>query len=151
MTLDPPTELPSESDQMIVAAEIGMTPGAVFAHFIDAQLLVLWWPQEASVEPWENGHYLMSWPSMNWKLSGLFTTFEPDKRLAFTWQWAHRPELPVRTVDVLFARAASGCRVMVTHGVYGDSAAEQEDRQGHIDGWIYFLGQLQSLPQQEPL
>ena len=149
MTTAPPTQQPSEIDRMIVSADLpGLTALSAFDHFTTPELLSLWWPQAAEVDPRIEGHYRLLWPSMNWELFGRYTAFEPGERLAFTWQWAHEPELPVRTVDVVFAPTTDGCRVTVTHGTYGDSAAEQQDRQGHIDGWIHFLGQLQSL--QEP-
>ena len=147
--LSPAAQLPSGSNQMVVAADLALSPRAAFDHFVMPHLLALWWPPEAIVEPRLGGGYRMLWPSMNWELFGEFTAYEPSERLAFTWQWVHRPELPARAVDVRFLPADSGCRVVVTHGVYGDTAADQEDRQSHIDGWRHFLGQLQSTGKQE--
>ncbi len=144
----PPVQLPSSGHEMVVAAHLALSPQAAFNHFVTPRLLALWWPPEAIVEPRVGGSYRMLWPSMQRELFGQFTTFEPGERLAFTWQWANQTELPVRVVDVAFAPTGTGCRIVVTHGVYGDTAAEQEDRQGHIDGWRHFLSQLQALSPQ---
>jgi uncharacterized protein YndB with AHSA1/START domain len=131
---------------MIVAADLPrLTQRRAFDYFTTPKLLIQWWPQEAEVNARPGGHFALRWPSMNWELSGLYTVFEPGARLAFTWQWLHQPELPSRVVDVAFEPAAEGCRVAVIHGTYSDSAVEREDRQGHIDGWIHFLGRLQQL------
>lgn len=131
-------------DHMIASAEVpGLSPGQAFEYFTVPELLALWWPPEATTERQQGGRYVLRWPSMNWELSGEYTAFIPGERLAFTWQWAHKPELPARVVDVAFEPAGAGCRLTVTHGTYGNTTVEQEDRQSHIDGWLHFLGQLQ--------
>jgi uncharacterized protein YndB with AHSA1/START domain len=142
----PPINLSEEPDRMVVMADLPrLSTHAAFDYFTVPELLTRWWPQEAIVEPRVGGHYRLLWPSMNWELTGHYTSFEPGQRLAFTWWWTHQPELPVRHVEATFAPAGVGCRVTISHGSYGDTAAEQEDRQGHIDGWIFFLGQLQAI------
>lgn len=152
MTAAPPTQQSSATDHVIVSADLpGLTISSAFDHFATPELLSLWWPPAADVEPRIGGQYRLRWPSMDWELFGRYTAFEPGERLAFTWQWAHKPALPIRTVDIVFAPLAAGCRVTVTHGTYGDSTGEQEDRQGHIDGWVYFLGQLQRVGQRQDL
>lgn len=141
-----PALQPSPSDHMIVMVGLAaFSPQKAFDYFTRPELLTSWWPQEASVELRAGGVYRMGWPAMNWELSGRYSIFEPGERLAFTWQWTHQPELPVRHVEVTFAPAGDGCYVTVKHDSYGDTPVEQEDRQGHIDGWIFFLGQLQSI------
>jgi uncharacterized protein YndB with AHSA1/START domain len=97
------------------------------------------------VEPRVGGRYRLLWPAMGWELFGHYATFEPGERLAFTWEWTHEPELPARLVDITFEPHGDGCRVTVTHGSYGHTAVEKEDRQSHIDGWFHFLGRLQRL------
>jgi uncharacterized protein YndB with AHSA1/START domain len=150
MTAAPPTQQPSGTDHMIVSADLpGLTTLSAFDHFTTPERLSLWWPPAAEVEPRIGGHYRLRWPSMNWELFGRYTVYEPGERLGFTWQWLHEPELPIRTVDVVLMPTAEGSHVTVTHGTYSNSATEQQDRQGHIDGWVYFLGQLQSIAQHE--
>jgi uncharacterized protein YndB with AHSA1/START domain len=146
MTVSPPAQLASDNNQMIVAADLPhLSPETAFDCFTQPELLSRWWPPEADVEAWTGGRYRLTWPAMGWELSGRYITFEPGERLGFSWQWAHRPELPARTVIVEFVPVGAGCRLTVTHSTYGEAAIEQEDRQSHVDGWIHFLGRLQKL------
>jgi uncharacterized protein YndB with AHSA1/START domain len=148
MTPAPPTQLPNAADRMVVTADLlHLSPRAAFSCFTQPEQLARWWPPSAEVDPRLDGRFRMMWPSMGWELFGQFTAFEPDNHLAFTWQWVHRPELPGRVVEVVFAPAGDGCRVTVTHGAYGNSEVEQADRQSHVDGWLHFLGRLQALTQ----
>lgn len=139
-----PSQLPTGIDRMIVAAKLpGVAPEEAFLWFIIPERLMRWWTQEAETDRRPGGHYVLRWPAMDWELSGEYLVYEPGTQLSFTWQWAHRPDLPPRTVDVAFRPATPGTKVIVTHGFYGESALEQDDRQSHIDGWLHFLGRLQ--------
>ena len=92
------------------------------------------------------GTYRLSWPAMGWHLRGRYTKVDPGRALGFTWAWDHEPQRPERHVDVSFEPLPEGgTRITVTHGRYGDGAADAEDRQGHIDGWRHFLARLASL------
>jgi uncharacterized protein YndB with AHSA1/START domain len=83
---------------------------------------------------------------MNWQLRGEYLQFDPGKTLDFTWHWEHEPNRPVRTVNIHFQpKASEGCEIILTHGTYMASAEDQEERQGHIEGWTHFLGQLQKI------
>lgn len=141
-------ELDQGADRLVLQAELPrMTADQAFAQFVQPELLTRWWPAEAEVDARAGGWYDLSWPAQNWHLRGRYTIFEPGRALAFTWQWDHEPEQPMRHVAIDFAGYAkgSGCLLTVTHAVYGESAAEQEDRQSHRDGWQHFLGQLAEL------
>jgi uncharacterized protein YndB with AHSA1/START domain len=82
---------------------------------------------------------------MDWHLRGEFTKFEPARKLGFTWRWDHEPELPTRQVDLVIEATGPGSRLTITHGTYDESRRDQDDRQSHLDGWTYFLGQLLAL------
>ena len=36
-------------------------------------------------------------------------------------------------------------RITLTHGPYGDAEQDRIDREGHREGWISFVSQLQDL------
>lgn len=140
------TQLPTGPEEMVVTAELPrLSPVTAFDYFTQADLITQWWPPSAEIEPRAGGQYRLAWPSMNWELTGRFQDFRPGQRLSYTWQWTHEPALPTRTVTIDFEPLRSGSRLTVTHGRYGDSAVEQEDRQSHIDGWLHFLGRLQTV------
>ena len=53
--------------------------------------------------------------------------------------------MPERTVQVQFVSQDSGGTTLhIEHGTYDNSERDQEDRQSHIDGWKFFLEQLQN-------
>ena len=140
------TELASDSSRLILTVAFPkLSPEELFAYFTEPDLLQLWWPPRAEVEPRLAGIYHLSWPDRDWHLRGEFTRFEPVQRLGFTWRWDHAPELPTRQVDLLVEAAGVGSRLTITHGIYDESQRDQDDRQSHLDGWIYFLDQLLAL------
>jgi uncharacterized protein YndB with AHSA1/START domain len=140
-------EVPSGTDRLVVEADLpGLEPGSAFDHWLRPELLTRWWPPEAENEPRAGGWYHLAWLAQGWHLRGRYTLLEPGRAVAFTWQWDHEPEQPLRHVAVDFAAAkAGGTRVTVTHALYGDTAAEQEIRASHRDGWLHFLGRLAAI------
>jgi uncharacterized protein YndB with AHSA1/START domain len=80
---------------------------------------------------------------MEWNLRGTYSAVELGQRLAFTWKWDHEPNTPMRDVEVIFEPVGDvGTQVTVTHGTYTNSSKDQEERDGHLEGWIYFLKRL---------
>jgi uncharacterized protein YndB with AHSA1/START domain len=139
-------QIDSPASVLILQADFPQfTPEELFDYFTQAELLKCWWPQHAITEPRIGGKYQLSWPDMNWDLTGEFTVFEPGRRLAFTWQWQHEQEKPVRQVDLTFEPLDGGSRLVLRHGNYQDNESDQADRRGHLEGWTYFLKQLQEL------
>lgn len=139
-------DISTDTQQVIMQAGFPQfTPEQLFSHWIQPDLLRQWWPPQAEIEAQSDGHYHLMWPSMNWHLRGTYSTFEPGKTLAFTWAWDHEPNRPARTVEVQLQPQGDGTRLTLTHGTYTDSPEDQNERQGHIEGWQHFLGQLQSI------
>jgi len=139
----------TQRDAIVMVAEFpAVPPGTLFAYWIEPDLLRRWWPPEAEVDQMVGGRYHFSWPKMDWHLRGTYSAFEPGHRLTFDWNWGH-DDLPPRQVDLLLEPSPlGGTRLTLTHSGYGDSASEQEDRQGHIDGWTTFLPQLRTATAQ---
>lgn len=143
-TIEPHESAP---DRVIIAAHYPQfTPQRLFDAFTQADLLTRWWSPAAETEPRLNGAYHVWWEKLGKSLRGTYREFESGKRLTFTWKWDEDPEMPERTVTIDFAPdAAGGARLTLTHGFYGEGATEAEDRQGHIEGWLYFLPQLEKV------
>jgi uncharacterized protein YndB with AHSA1/START domain len=136
------TQLPTGPDTLTVTAMYERaTPNAIFAYWTDPALLTTWWPDHAETDPRPGGTFVLSWPKMDWHLRGEYTAVEPGVRLAFTWRWDHEPGRPARTVEVLFDPVGDlGTQLTVTHGVYAEQ--DREERDGHLEGWTYFLTRL---------
>ena len=139
------TELQTDRDKLVVVANFPhIPPTTLFNYWIEPELLQKWWPPEAEIEPRMGGAYHLFWPQGKWHLHGHYTDFDPGKTLAFTWQWDHYPV--VKNVVVTFESFdEDGSRMMVTHSPYGDAEQDRVDREGHREGWIYFVSQLQKL------
>ena len=147
------TQLPSGPNILLVEADFpAASPLTVFDYWTQPTLLQQWWPQEAELEPRAGGVYHLSWPQMNWRLRGVYTAFEPGKRLGFTWRWDHdEPDEPGREVLMVFEPLPPdapdrpvGTRLLLTHGPYSDTPADQELRiEHHLAGWQHFLLRLQ--------
>jgi uncharacterized protein YndB with AHSA1/START domain len=122
--------------EMIVDA----APEPVWRAFVDAELLTLWWAQEADCDPVPGGVLEARWPTMGWTMRGTYLELDPPRTVAFTWSWDHEPDTPVRTVRVSLAPHGDGTRLTLTHGDY--SASDAEERRGHLEGWQHFLPKL---------
>lgn len=148
-------QVPSGSDWLVVMAQFPtIPPRALFDYWTTPALLCRWWPQEAETNPQVDGGYRFSWPGMGWCLRGYYTAFEPGKNLSFTWKWDNDPDLaPIRHVIITFETLAEGgTQITIIHGPYGETREDQEERAGHFEGWVHFLGRLQQvLLREEPV
>jgi uncharacterized protein YndB with AHSA1/START domain len=118
---------------------------AAFSRWTVPAELQAWWPPVADVDPREGGSYHFSWPSQGWHLRGIFTRFEPGRRLAYTWRWDHDPADAETVVDIVFrSHPDGGTALSLTHGPYPATDAGWERRQEHLDGWMYFLDRLEN-------
>jgi uncharacterized protein YndB with AHSA1/START domain len=138
------TQVPSSPETLIVSGPfLTLSPQAMFDAWTQPELLTRWWPQVAEVDLRPGGEYHFSWPSMDWHLRGSYTVVEPPHRLAFTWNWDHE-DAPERTVVMHFAPLPEGgTRLTLRHGTY--TAEDTEEREGHLSGWLHFLGRLYLL------
>ncbi len=139
------TQIPSANDTLVISAQFPTcSAGKLFEYWIEPHLLRQWWPPVAEVEPRVGGAYHLSWPEMKWHLRGCYTAFEPGLKLAFTWQWEHHAfqEDVVVTFEPL---GEQGTTMTIVHGPYDNSKQSQEDRQSHLDGWLYFVAKLQEV------
>jgi len=127
----------------VTADFFDLPASALFRYWIEPELLYMWWPPEAEVEPHVGGNYFLRWPSMDWTVRGTITRFEAGRSLGFTWAWDHEPDTPETEVIVDFTAAGEGTRISLHHGPYPDSPRGEEMRSGHIEGWNHFLEQLQ--------
>lgn len=113
-------------------------PADVYEWFVEPTMLAAWWPSEAETDPVVGGSYRMYWSGPDVTLRGHYVAVEPGERLAFTWSWDHE-DLPPRDVVIGFEASARGTTVTIDH----DAATEGEGAD-YVDGWVHFLGRLDS-------
>jgi uncharacterized protein YndB with AHSA1/START domain len=142
----PMSDMSKTTDRLILEGRFtAFTPDELFQHWTNPELLTLWWPEAAEVESREQGRYRLTWPTMGWELTGVYTEFIPGQRLSFTWQWTHEPEAQ-REVTLSFSGLPEGGTwLTIVHGLYGPSDQDQDQRRGHREGWIHFCMRLAGL------
>ncbi|MGI9610092.1 MAG: SRPBCC family protein [Acidimicrobiia bacterium] len=123
-----------------LVGEVPAAPLAVYRHFTDPELLVQWWPEQATVDERADGLYEFAWPGQDVRLLGQYIVTEPGSRLVFTWSFTHEPLAP-STVDVQFEAADEGTRLTIEH-THGD---DPDERQGYVDGWKHFVERLRAI------
>jgi uncharacterized protein YndB with AHSA1/START domain len=137
-------QVPSGEDKLVMQGDFPEAPpDLLFAYWVRPDLLRQWWPREAEVEPGIGGTYSMAWPEQGRRLHGSYITFDPGKSLVFTWSWdAETSAEPPMTVALEFTAQQDGTHLTLIQGPYGDTAEDQRERAGHLEGWTYFLQKL---------
>lgn len=143
------TELDTPHDCLKLQADFEeIEPAVLFRYWTEPDLLVQWWPKEAEVDAVRGGGYHLAWPNMEWHLRGTYSAVNQGQLLVFTWHWDHEPDRPTRVVTADFQPLEDrrGTCLYLTHGYYEEHAPKDaEERQGHLQGWQYFLGRLQHV------
>ncbi len=142
------TILPMNHTKVEVEAHFpDSSPAELYEWWMQPDLITQWWVGKVTqLDARDGGAYQFDWEAQNWTLRGVFSDVVQNKQFNFTWHWDHQPEMPERTVRIRLVRQDSGGTMMqIEHGTYDDSERDQEDRQSHIDGWKFFLSQLQKV------
>jgi uncharacterized protein YndB with AHSA1/START domain len=123
---------------VVLTAGLPMSTEHAYAHFTDPELLTAWWPEVADTDPSPGGRYHLQWPGPGWHLHGEYAETVPGERLSFTWAWDH--EDAERFVTIGFRPDGDDTHLTVEHTYGGD-----EERDGYVEGWVFFLGRLAGL------
>ncbi len=126
----------------------GLTLADALCWFTEQDRLARWWGEECTIAPVPGGRYEVRWPGMNWTMRGQVLTCD-ETQLVYSWTWDHEPDLPARAVIVRTEPAANGTRLTISHGPYRPTSSslthEDEDRESHRDGWLFFLPKLRQI------
>lgn len=139
--------VPSPPDRLAMHGVLeAFSPKEVFDRFTKPALLSEFWAPQADIGGDVGGKYELSWPDPGWRLLGRIEAWEPGRKLAFTWKWQQTPDVPELLVTMAFSeRAEGGTLVDLEMGTYEDTPADQKEREGHAQGWVYFFGRLSAL------
>jgi uncharacterized protein YndB with AHSA1/START domain len=118
--------------------DIQAPPQVVFAYFTQADKMVLWKGQEATLDPQPGGLYRVSFADGN-IVRGEFRLVQPYTRIVFTWGWEDDQQVPPgsSTVEVQFISIEQGTRVIVRH-----SGLPIAFLLKHSEGWMLFGNNL---------
>lgn len=132
--------LESTATTLVIAGVVTATPGQVYECFTHPDAITAWWAPDATTEPRVGGALVASWPDQGWTMRGAYTDLRPGRAVGFMWRWDHEHEAPPRHVGVDLEPAGNGTLVTLRHGDY--TAGDQDERRGHLEGWLHFLPRL---------
>ena len=120
--------------------QIAAPPATVFAFLTDPQKILRWMGTEATMEPHPGGIYLLNVTGTD-IARGSFTEVIPVHRLAYTFGWEKRPNVPPGSslIEIDLLDKDSGTLLRMTHSGLPD-AQECAD---HEKGWTHYLARLQ--------
>lgn len=113
-------------------------PEDVLAWFLEPESLARWWGNTHTIEPRVGGIYEIGWPQIGRTLRGQIVELT-DQRLSYSWWFTHEPETPPRVAIITSLQTSDSTGVRIHHGPYRRDDSDAEERQGHLEGWQYFL------------
>jgi uncharacterized protein YndB with AHSA1/START domain len=119
--------------------EIAAPPATVFAFLTDPEKIVRWMGSTATMEPHPGGIYLVN-ANDKYIARGQFTEVIPVHRLAYSFGWEGRDDMPPGSslVEIDLEEMDGGTLVRFTHS--GLPSAEERAR--HETGWAHYLRRL---------
>jgi uncharacterized protein YndB with AHSA1/START domain len=119
--------------------EVAAPQATVFAFLTDPDKIERWLGTNASAEAHPGGIYLVS-VGGKYAARGKFTEVIPVHRLAYSFGWIGREEVPPESslVEIDLFEKGAGTLVRLTHS----GLPNEEERVGHEKGWNHYLGRL---------
>src|ERR1700704_4802033 len=128
-------------EPLIVRREIQIAapPATVFAFLTDPEKILRWMGTEATLEPHPGGLYLVNVTGKD-IARGRFTEVIPVHRLAYSFGWDGREEVPPGSslVEIDLIDRGGGTLLRMTHSGLPDAEACAN----HERGWAHYLGRL---------
>jgi uncharacterized protein YndB with AHSA1/START domain len=121
---------------------IASDTAGIFDYLSDAKKLILWFPDQAIIEPAFGGKYYFRWNGKEGVWSGVVTDFIRGNTLGYTWQ---PPNEPFET-NVRFNLSSQGAETLVTLSLSGYVSSEAMD--GSVKTWVMYLQNLKSVIEQ---
>lgn len=127
---------------LVVACNIeGLEARHAVAWFTEHERLRLWWGDEHEITPCIGGEYIIRWPTIGKTLRGQIADIG-ETYLIFSWTFDDEPDVPARVAAIHAVASANGATIEIRHGPYRANEADAAERQGHLDGWRFFLPRL---------
>ena len=119
--------------------QIAAPPATVFAFLTDPEKILRWIGTEATVEPRQGGLYLVNVTGKD-VARGRFTEVIPVHRLAYSFGWDGRDEVPPGSslIEIDLIDRDGGTLLRLTHSGLPNAAACTS----HEKGWTHYLGRL---------
>ena len=118
--------------------QIAAPPATVFAFLTDPEKIMRWMGTEATLEPHPGGLYLLNVNGM--VARGEFTEVVPVHRLAYTFGWEARENVPPGSglIEIDLIEEGDGTLLRMTHS----GLPSAEECASHEKGWTHYLARL---------
>lgn len=119
--------------------QIAAPRATVFAFLTDPDKIMRWLGTDAAMEPQPGGIYLVNVGGEHFA-RGRFTEVIPVHRLAYTFGWDGRQNVPPGSslIEIDLIEEGEGTLLRMTHSGLPDA----EEVESHTKGWTHYLGRL---------
>jgi uncharacterized protein YndB with AHSA1/START domain len=114
----------------------------IFNYLSDSKSLILWFPDQAIIEPQLGGKYYFRWTGTEGVWSGVVTEFIRGNTLGFTWRSPDEPT--VTNVRIKLFPQGAETTLELTHS--GFPSSETLDKE--VTRWAFYLRNLKSVIEQ---
>jgi uncharacterized protein YndB with AHSA1/START domain len=133
------------SGDLVIEREIfiAAAPETVFQFFIDPALMIRWIGLQHTLDPRPTGVFRVAL-SPDAVASGTYTEITPCRRVAFTWGWEGRDDLPPgrSLVEVDLEPIEGGTLLRLRHSGLLQDARTPFTPGEHGKRWTHYLGKL---------
>ena len=119
--------------------QIAAPRSTVFAFLTDPEKIMRWLGTDATMEPHPGGLYLVNVGGEH-TARGKFTEVIPVHRLAYTFGWDTRENVPPGSslIEIDLIEEGDGTLLRMTHSGLPDA----EEVASHTEGWTHYLARL---------
>jgi uncharacterized protein YndB with AHSA1/START domain len=124
--------------------QIAAPRATVFAYLTDPEKILSWMGSDATMEPHPGGLYVVKGIGPGGGVvRGAFREVVPVHRLAYTFGWDGRQEVPPGSslIEIDLIERDGGTLLRMTHS----GLPTEEQCASHARGWTHYLGRLTSV------
>jgi uncharacterized protein YndB with AHSA1/START domain len=121
----------------------------VFAFLLDPDKLMRWMGTGAEMDPHPGGIYLLKGVAGKHSARGTFKEVVPVHRLAYSFGWDHRAEVPPDStlIEIDLEERGQGTLLKITQS----GLPTQEERAAHAKGWTHYNDRLADVLSGKPV
>ena len=123
---------------------IAASPETVFRFFVEPAFMARWFGQQHILDPRPGGIFRVEVTAGN-IARGIYTEITPHRRIAFTWGWEGRDDLPPgrSLVEIEFVAQNRGTLLRLRHSGLPTMAEAPFTPEEHGERWASYLGRLE--------
>lgn len=123
---------------------IAASPETVFGFFVEPALMARWFGQQHTLDPRPGGIFRVEVGAGNFA-QGTYAEVTPHRRIAFTWGWEGRADLPPgrSLVEIELVPKDGGTLLRLRHSGLSRTAEVPFTPEDHSERWANYLARLQ--------